>query len=112
MLEVGQTVRVTNPDLEAYGAIGVIVDVDEKWMNPYEIKFYNDAKFSQELYSDDDVTLVINTNSKKQTDNPIESMINHIDNLVEHAKKQPSTREVSIAITKLQEAKMWLKEVL
>ena len=107
MLKVGQMVKVVNEELDSYGCIGVITDVDTEWMFPYELKFEGGLKFSQELFGKDDIQLLLPkmTNVKKE-----KSINEDIDNLIERIKGETHNRENALAITKLQEARMWYLE--
>ena len=104
MYEVGQRVKVTNPNYESYGMVGVIVDVDPEWAYPYELDF-DGVKFDLELYGDKDIQLMIDTSVKttKSVDETIAELIVRMAN-------EPHTRENALTITKLQEARMWFIE--
>ena len=102
--EVGQRVRVVNPDYESYGRVGVIVDIDLEWSYPYELDF-GEEKFEQELYEDSDIQLVIDTTIK--TTKPVDELIAE---LIVRMASEPHNRENALAITKLQEARMWFIE--
>lgn len=106
MLKLGQVVKVVNPELESYGQIAKIVDVDVEWHCPYELEFINGEKYTQELYGKDDIRLLLETSDTKSKKSIEES----INELIERIKNQSHNRENSLAITKLQEAKMWYVE--
>ena len=104
MYEVGQRVKVVNTNYDSCGRVGIIVDVDPQWSYPYELDF-GEEKFEQELYADDDIQLVIDTNVKSVK--PVEELIVE---LILRMADEPHTRENALTITKLQEARMWFRE--
>ena len=106
MLKVGQIVKIVNRDLDSYDEIAKIVDVDSEWSYPYELEFVNGKKYSTELYGKDDIQLLLETSEAKIK----KSIEDSIADLIERIKNQGHTRENSLAITKLQEAKMWYVE--
>ena len=104
MYEVGQRVKVTNPNYESYGMVGIIVDVDPEWAYPYELEFEG-IKFDQDLYGDKDIQLVIDTSVRT-----IKSVDETIAELIVRMANEPHNRENALTITKLQEARMWFIE--
>lgn len=139
-LEVGNYVRVVNDRSDAFGAIGRIIDIDLDWVYPYEILFSEDVKYDQELFGDEDLTLVIGTVAIKVEDDfhtveilpdfinikfqdgvrdlserangcQIEDVIDVlVDRLESFQKGSMPCRENALAITKLEEARLWLGE--
>lgn len=104
MYELGQKVKVVNPNYDSYGKVGVIVDVDPEWSYPYEIDF-NGEKFEQELYGESDIQLALDTNVNNVK--PVDVLIAE---LIIRMANEPHTRENAVTITKLQEARMWFLE--
>lgn len=126
--KVGDTVKVINPNLDSYGAIGKIVDIDTEWHVPYEVSF-GDKKIEEELFYKSDLTLVDDKEIKRLeeaeprdfiditfqngtvSDNGVNgaTVADVIDVLVERLEGYyPSSREISLTITHLQEAQNWL----
>lgn len=107
MLKVGQMVKVVNEGLDSYGRIAKIVDVDAEWSYPYELEFKSGEKFTQELYGEDDIRLLLSVGAD---DNDKKTIEESIDDLIERVKNEAHNRENSLVITKLQEARMWYLE--
>lgn len=131
--KVGDKVRVVNITddyyTDALGAVGTIVDVDEEWLNPYEVYFGEGLKFRQELFAECELVLDSEPTGLPQTeyinikfqegaivDNGVNGcqIEDVIDTLVERLngfqKGNFACRENALAITKLEEARMWLTE--
>lgn len=106
MYQVGQIVKVVNQKLDTYGMIGEIVDVDETWAYPYEIKFKEDINTDQELYSHSDVQVYIGDSVNKK----VKSIEDAITDLIILVATEGHTRENALTLTKLQEARMWYVE--
>lgn len=129
--KIGDKVRVINKSLESYNSIGIVVDIDEDWSHPYELDFYG-QEFEEELFMATDLSLVEEAkviepkkprdfiNIKFQKGAVLENGVNGaqiedvievlIERLQEFQKGKFSCRENALAITKLQEARMWLEE--
>lgn len=129
--KIGDKVRVINKSLESYNYIGTIVDIDRDWSHPYELDF-DGQKFEEELFMETDLSLVEEAkaiepkaprdfiNIKFQEGTVSENGVNGaqiedvIELLIERLqvlqKGKPPCRENVLAITKLQEARMWLEE--
>lgn len=129
--KIGDKVRVINKSLESYNSIGTIVDIDEDWSHPYELDF-NGQEFEEELFMATDLSLVEEAkviepkkprdfiNIKFQKGTVLENGVNgaQIEDVIEvlierlqgFQKGKFSCRENALAITKLQEARMWLEE--
>lgn len=132
--KIGDKVRVINKSLESYNSIGTIVDIDEDWSYPYELDFngFEGQKFKEELFMEADLSLVEEAevielkeprdfiNIKFQEGTVLENGVNgaQIEDVIEvlierlqgFQKGKFHCRENDLAITKLQEAKMWLEE--
>lgn len=132
--KIGDKVRVINKSLESYNSIGTIVDIDEDWSHPYELDFdgFEGQKFEEELFMETDLSLVEEAkviepkkprdfiNIKFQEGTVLENGVNgaQIEDVIEvlierlqgFQKGKFSCRENALAITKLQEARMWLEE--
>lgn len=135
-LQIGDLVRVVNKECEAYGLIGKIVDIDLNWICPYELEFANGQKFEQELYSEKDVYLKIETLSPALSNLQDEfinikwqnysfgeegsrngaEFIDVVRMLISEMRFIGSMnianfphREFALSITKLEEAEMWLE---
>lgn len=129
--KIGDKVRVINKSLESYNSIGTIVDIDKDWSHPYELDF-DGQKFEEELFMETDLSLVEEAeviepkaprdfiNIKFQEGTVSENGVNGaqiedviellIERLQELQKGKSPCRESVLAITKLQEARMWLEE--
>lgn len=123
LVELVQLYNPTNGQEEHLHKVGKIVDVDEEWVYPYEVDFDN-----ENLYCDVELKLVELTvtpanpflNIKFQEGTVEENGVNGtqiedvIDLLVERLngfqKGAFPCRENALAITKLEEARMWLNE--
>lgn len=125
----GDIVKVINKDLDSYGAIGKIVSIDTEWHVPYEVDF-GYKKFEEEIFYESDLILADTDGSNKvvtEEKQPREfinitfqngvvsengvngaTIADVIDVLVERLEGYPSSREVSLTITHLQEAQNWL----
>lgn len=132
--KIGDKVRVINKSLESYNSIGTIVDIDGDWSHPYELDFdgFEGQKFEEELFMETDLSLVEEAkviepkkprdfiNIKFQEGTVLENGVNgaQIEDVIEvlierlqgFQKGKFSCRENALAITKLQEARMWLEE--
>lgn len=132
--KIGDKVRVINKNLESYNSIGTIVDIDEDWSHPYELDFdgFEGQEFEEELFMETDLSLVEEAkviepkeprdfiNIKFQEGTVLENGVNgaQIEDVVEvlierlqgFQKGKFTCRENALAITKLQEARMWLEE--
>jgi hypothetical protein len=113
--KVDDIVKVVTADedcRDAVGLVGRIVDVDEEWAFPYEIDF--GIKTKQELFTEDQLVLIDPNSIVTEIDKAIqeqESIEAEIRRLVERIKEElPSSRAVSMAITKLDEARLWVGE--
>lgn len=131
-LQVGDYIRIRNTKLEAFGAYGYIASIDYEWIYPYEVKFDDGVEYSQELYGYGDLVLVaggyIDKSKKlphsyidiKFQDGVVSGGVNGvqmedvidllIDRLEGFQKGNYPCRENALAITKLEEARMWLNE--
>lgn len=129
--KIGDKVRVINKSLESYNSIGTIVDIDKDWSHPYELDF-DGQKFEEELFMETDLSLVEEAkaiepkaprdfiNIKFQEGTVSENGVNGaqiedviellIERLQEFQKGKSPCHENVLAITKLQEARMWLEE--
>src|SRR5690606_26449433 len=131
--KIGDTVKVNNINLHAYGAIGKIKDIDRDWNPPYEVDFGRD-KYNEELFYESDLILANEEDVEEpSTTNPRdfidiafqnvtvkdyvvngEQMEDVIDVLIERLigfqRGDFPCRENALAITKLEEARMWLNE--
>ena len=103
--KVGDVVRVINADLSSYNAIGKIVDIDEDWHLPYEVEF--ELEYNEELFYESDLVLV-NEEVSMIEDEKEPKVEDIIDELVDMLKAEKPSREISLAITHLQEAQNWL----
>lgn len=133
--KLGDTVRVINKDLDSYNAIGKVVDIDTEWHLPYELKF--DKQYHEDLFYESDLALVEVDESESIEENvdakprdfidikfqegtvkdngvngaQIEDVIDVlVERLEGFQKGQFPCRENALAITKLEEARMWLNE--
>lgn len=131
--EVGDVVKIVNKDLDSYGAMGRIVDIDEGWTFPYEIHFGEGVKFSEELFVQSDF-IKADTNegrSKSSKKEPIdfidikfqegtveENGVNGaqiedvidvlVDRLNSFQRGKLPCRENAFAVKHLEEAQNWL----
>lgn len=117
------------------GKHGKIIEVDPDWIFPYEIEF-DDNELNggdcETLFAESDIILeseymkrydvepvavesdgmVLATDLPLITITPSSDIITDIRNLVERIKKEyPQCREASLAITKLDEARLWLGDI-
>jgi len=106
--KIGDKVKVVNKDLDAFGAIGEIVDIDKEWHVPYEVSF-GEKKYNEEIFYETDLILVDEEDNVVIEEEPIEELVeDEIDILVEKLRAMNPSREISLAITHLQEAQNWL----
>lgn len=121
--KLGEKVRVPK-----YNDVGTIVDIDLDWVYPYEVEFESGNVYDEELFIEGDLEpyfgIVKEDKSyiriKFQEGAILENGINGcqiedvIDLLVERLegfqKGGFPCRENALAITKLEEARMWLNE--
>ena len=134
--EVGDIVRVINKELLTHNSIGKIVAIDSKWDYPYEVEFNKLVEYGEELFSESDIAKLDEEDLevyKDEEKNPkdfidivfqegtvddngvngaqIEDVIDVlIDRLMGFQKGKFPCRENALAITKLEEARMWLNE--
>lgn len=122
-------VIVSNKELDSYGAIGKIIDINESYLYPYEIKFARE--YSENLFCYSDISIYeFEENKFEEKDDYIdikfqdgtvnENGVNGcqiedvITVLVERLKGFQNGNhpcmENEIAIIKLEEAKIWLEE--
>lgn len=134
-LEIGDKVRIPK-----YNAYGEITDIDHDWIYPYEVRILQidgaDVKRHEldELYLERDLYKVIDTEKEKVVklselpqypmkpfdleDEPIGQLAveltieEEIERIIKRIKEFPfgQSRETSLSITKLQEARMWMEE--
>lgn len=132
--KIGDVVRVINKDLQAYNAVGTVIDIDPDWSYPYEIDFGGQV-FTEELFAETDLALVkkaeevppknakdfINIEFQKGDASvvgvngaTIQDVVDLlIEKMVEERKNIKSDRyfEYKMVIAKLKEVKMWLDEL-
>lgn len=132
--KIGDVVRVINKDLQAYNAVGTVVDIDPDWSYPYEIDFGGQV-FTEELFAETDLALVkkaeevppknakdfINIEFQKGDASvvgvngaTIQDVVDLlIEKMVEERKNIKSDRyfEYKMVVAKLKEVKMWLDEL-
>jgi len=121
------------------GEVGIIVDIDPDWIFPYEVDFGEGRDFGVELFDENDLELVASKRfvemyeevEKHQNNKSyinikfqegaigevgvngcqIEDVINVLVERLEGFQKGGlPCRENALAITKLEEARMWLNE--
>lgn len=132
--KIGDVVRVINKDLQAYNAVGTVIDIDPDWSYPYEIDFGGQV-FTEELFAETDLALVkkaeevppknakdfINIEFQKGDASvvgvngaTIQDVVDLlIEKMVEERKNIKSDRyfEYKMVVAKLKEVKMWLDEL-
>lgn len=132
--KIGDVVRVINKDLQAYNAVGTVIDIDPDWSYPYEINFGGQV-FTEELFAETDLALVkkaeevppknakdfINIEFQKGDASvvgvngaTIQDVVDLlIEKMVEERKNIKSDRyfEYKMVVAKLKEVKMWLDEL-
>lgn len=132
--KIGDVVRVINKDLQAYNAVGTVVDIDPDWSYPYEIDFGGQV-FTEELFAETDLALVkkaeevppknakdfINIEFQKGDASmvgvngaTIQDVVDLlIEKMAEERKNIKSDRyfEYKMVVAKLKEVKMWLDEL-
>lgn len=135
--QVGDRVEVVNRSLKSFGATGKIIEIDSTYIYPYEVEFDDGKDYGENLFAETDLTWadedsqVVEEIVKEPKDYidikfqegtvkrhgvngaKVEDVI---DVLVEKLQdfqwgKHPS-REYALAITKLEEARMWLNEYI
>lgn len=72
--KIGDKVKIVNPNVDSYGAIGVIVDIDKDWEFPYEVEF-EDEKYEDVLFIDDELELVEKFEKKEEDDEDNDSYV-------------------------------------
>lgn len=125
IFEVGDRVRVFHDGTEIIRDTGTIVDVDSDWVYPYEIEFDEGRKYSVELFAGEELEPIFNEdvnyiNIKFQNGAIQENGVNGaqiedvidvlVDKLLSFQKSEFACRENALAITKLEEARLWLNE--
>lgn len=132
--KIGDVVRVINKDLQAYNAVGTVIDIDPDWSYPYEINFGGQV-FTEELFAETDLALVkkaeevpsknakdfINIEFQKGDASvvgvngaTIQDVVDLlIERMIEERKNIKNDRyfEYTMVIAKLKEVKMWLDEL-
>lgn len=132
--KIGDVVRVINKDLQAYNAVGTVIDIDPDWSYPYEINFGGQV-FTEELFAETDLALVkkaeevppknakdfINIEFQKGDASvvgvngaTIQDVVDLlIERMVEERKNIKNDRyfEYTMVVAKLKEVKMWLDEL-
>lgn len=111
-----------NANVNMIGAIGIIVDIDEGWMYPYEVEFEDGHDYPVNLFEEDSLDYaekyvsskhVVEDESSDRSNNKFdeEEIIDTIIYRLEHLEGTRSwSPEVVQAIHRLTEARMWLGE--
>lgn len=120
--KLGEKVRVPK-----YNDVGTIVDIDTDWVYPYEVEFESGNVYDEELFIEEDLEPMLDIEEDKSYINikfqegailengvngcQIEDVINLlVERLKGFQKGGFPCRENALAITKLEEARMWLEE--
>ena len=123
MFKIGDRVVVINESLDSHGAVGFISDIDKDWVYPYEVDF-DGREYDANLFDNDDLAYVDSEDDsggiKFQEGTVKDNGVNGvqiedvIDVLIgkwqEYQRGELPCRENALAITKLEEARMWLNE--
>lgn len=126
--KIGDKVKVVRvdeySDERLLGAIGTIVDIDEDWVYPYEVK-YDDEQFNndgmQNLFGEDELELIVYVYYNEKIENnftyhaPKQGQAEKYEMIREKAKELayiidtlcPDSREKSVAMTELETAVFW-----
>ena len=128
--KVGEKVRVVALDSDGSTMIrelGVVIGIDEEWMNPYEVELENKEKYHKDLFTEGELEPYFTEektlgfiNIKFQEGNVRDNGVNGaqvedvidvlVEQLLEFQKSEFACRENALAITKLEEARLWLNE--